>query len=306
MIRGVTFKYDSFGRRIEKISPTTTSVFVYDGENLVETTNSSGSEVASYTQGENVDEPLAMLRGTTKSLYEADGLGSITSLSNTSGALAQTYTYDSFGNTTASSGSLANFFRYTAREFDTETGLYYNRARYYDSSVGRFVSEDPLGYSAGPNAYEYVLNSPVRLSDPSGLSPCNSCTLDQFHIDPRNPLNSGQTGPHLWCDLLHGFGCTPPPAGNGAAVQGDIVVLQNIFPGSVRGPGPSLIVPLDCGTTAQVLIAQGYQHANSWAYSGLGSPFYNPLPAPWGHLGGWEWRTYGPGFHFRMKYPWWP
>jgi hypothetical protein len=68
--------------------------------------NGSGGEVASYAQTQNVDEPLAMLRGTTISFYEGDGLGSITSLSNSSGALAQTYTYDSFGNTTNSSGSL--------------------------------------------------------------------------------------------------------------------------------------------------------------------------------------------------------
>ena len=54
------FKYDPFGRRIEKISPTTTSIFVYDGDNLVETTDASGSEVASYAQTRNSDEPPAM------------------------------------------------------------------------------------------------------------------------------------------------------------------------------------------------------------------------------------------------------
>ncbi|MFZ0413006.1 MAG: RHS repeat-associated core domain-containing protein, partial [Candidatus Acidiferrales bacterium] len=168
----VTFKYDPVGRRIEKISPTTTSIFVYDGDNLIETTNGSGSEVASYTQTTNIDEPLAMLRGTTKSFYEADGLGSITSLSNSSGALVQTYTYDSFGNTTNSSGSLTNFFRYTAREFDTETNLYYYRARYYDATSGRFLSEDP--WDADPfyddsNPYEYVGNNATNFVDPLGL-----------------------------------------------------------------------------------------------------------------------------------------
>src|SRR6185437_10339564 len=77
----VSFKYDPFGRRIEKISPSATSIFVYDGYNLIEEANGSGGEVAAYTQTQNIDEPLAMLRGTTKSFYEADGLGSITSLS---------------------------------------------------------------------------------------------------------------------------------------------------------------------------------------------------------------------------------
>jgi hypothetical protein len=67
-----SFKYDPFGGRIEKISPTTTSIFVYDGDNLVETANSSGSAVARYTQGWNIEEPLAMLCGSTISFYEAD------------------------------------------------------------------------------------------------------------------------------------------------------------------------------------------------------------------------------------------
>jgi hypothetical protein len=72
-----------------------------------------------------------MLRSATTSYYEADGLGTVTSLSNTAGALAQTYTFDSFGNQTAATGSLTNPFRYTAREFDSESNLYYIRARYF-------------------------------------------------------------------------------------------------------------------------------------------------------------------------------
>jgi len=66
------------------------------------------------------------------------GVGSVTSLSNAAGALAQTYAFDSFGNTKNSSGSLTNPFQYTAREFDTETSLYYYRARYFDPASGRF------------------------------------------------------------------------------------------------------------------------------------------------------------------------
>jgi len=167
----VSFRYDPFGRRIQKISPTTTSIFAYDGANLVETVNSNGAVVARYTQGRNVDEPLAMQRGSTTSFYEADALGSITSLSNATGALAQTYTYDSFGNQTASSGSLTNFFRYTGREFDTETNLYYNRARYLDPSTGKFLSEDPVRYLGGSNFYDYARNNTPDLADPLGLSP---------------------------------------------------------------------------------------------------------------------------------------
>jgi len=164
----VSFKYDPFGRRIYKSSSSATSVYAYDGDNLIEETNSSGTVVARYSQGLNIDEPLAMLRSSTTSYYQADGLGSITSLSSGAGALSQTYTFDSFGKQTASSGSLMNPFQYTARESDPETGLYYYRARYYDPQSGRFLSEDPINFRAGANFYRYAYDDPTRFRDPKG------------------------------------------------------------------------------------------------------------------------------------------
>jgi hypothetical protein len=95
--RLVTFKYDPFGRRIYKSSSSGTSVYAYDGDNLIEETNASGGVVARYEQTQNIDEPLAMLRSSATSYFHADGLGSITSLSNSAGTLANTYTYDSYG-----------------------------------------------------------------------------------------------------------------------------------------------------------------------------------------------------------------
>src|ERR1700739_97101 len=156
----VNFKYDPFGRRIYKSSSSATSIYAYDGDNLVEETNSTGGVVARYEQTQNIDEPLAMLRSSATSYVHADGLGSVTSLSSSAGSIANTYTYDSFGKLTASTGSLVNPFRYTARESDTETGLYYYRARYYDSSAGRFLGEDPIQFEGGANFYRYVYNSP--------------------------------------------------------------------------------------------------------------------------------------------------
>jgi len=134
-----SFQYDPFGRRIQKASPGA-SIYLYDGDNLVEEVDATGSVVARYAQGLNIDEPLAMLRSGATSYYQADGLDSITSLSNGAGSLAQTCAYDSFGKRTSSSGSLTNPFQYTAREFDAETNLQYSRARYYDPAPGRFLS----------------------------------------------------------------------------------------------------------------------------------------------------------------------
>jgi RHS repeat-associated protein len=171
-------KSSRIGRRIRKTTPSGTSIYAYDGDNLIEETDGNGAVVAGYTDGASIDEPLAMLRAGATSFYEADGLGSVTSLTNAAGALAQTYAYDSFGKLTASSGSIINPFRYTGREFDSTTGLYYYRARYYDPSTGSFVSEDPIRWFSGTADFGYVQNDPADLVDPLGLRASKSATAD--------------------------------------------------------------------------------------------------------------------------------
>jgi len=166
----VAFKYDPFGRRVQKPSGGSTTSYIYDGSALIEELDSSGGLTARYTHGSAVDEPLAQERGGAGYDYLHDGLGSITSLSDSHKNPTNTYSYDSFGNTTASATGVANPFRYTGREFDTETGLYYYRARYYDPSVGRFIDEDPIGLGGGTNGYRYVGNRATTLTDPLGLA----------------------------------------------------------------------------------------------------------------------------------------
>src|SRR5580658_9536361 len=174
-----TFKYDPFGRRIQKSGPLGTTNYLYDGDgdNVIEAVDNSGNLLTRLTDTQNVDEPLSGLFSGTIGYYEQDALGSITSLSNSAGALSNTYTYDSFGNRIASTGTLTNPFQFTARDFDSETGIYYYRARYYDQSTGRFISEDPIRFRGGINFYRYVQNNPVLRSDPSGMCPTsNRCT----------------------------------------------------------------------------------------------------------------------------------
>jgi RHS repeat-associated protein len=166
----VNFQYDPFGRRIYKSAPSGTSIYVYDGNNIIQELGAAGNLLASYTQGLGVDEPLAMYQGLTTDYFQADGLGSITSLTDPTGTVAASYVYDSFGNLTASTGSVINPLQYTGREFDSETGLYYYRARYYDPLTGRFLSEDPLRLGPGSSWYPYVSNNPASAVDPLGLS----------------------------------------------------------------------------------------------------------------------------------------
>ena len=165
----VSFKYDPFGRRIQKSSAAGTINYLYDGSNVIEEVDSSGTQLARYSQGSGIDQPLSMARGGATSFYQGDGLGSVTSLTNASGLITDTYAYDSSGNLTTSSGTTNNSYRYAGREWDSETGLYYYRARYYDPQIGRFLSEDPGRFSAGVNFYEYAGNNPVVFTDPSGL-----------------------------------------------------------------------------------------------------------------------------------------
>lgn len=164
-----TYRYDALGRRIEKNVNGVITRYIYDNEDIFLEFDGSDQLVASYLHGPGVDEPIAMTRGGTTVFYHADGLGSITRITNEDGLVVQAYTYDSFGQLIAQSGTLANPYTYTGREFDPETGLYYYRARYYDPSIGRFLQEDPIGLLGGINFYTYVRNNPINLTDPKGL-----------------------------------------------------------------------------------------------------------------------------------------
>jgi len=219
----LAFKYDGLGRRVEKAftqgSTTTTTVYLYDGNNAVADLDQNGNVLARYTATRNIDEPLAELRSSVTSFYEQDGLNSVTSLTTSAGALANTYTYDSFGKLVASTGSIANRFQYTGREFDPETGIYFYRARYYDpTNAGRFLNEDPL-YSSGSirlrpvikkatlPVYFYYLahsNRPTArrfgVGDPLGLRG----GINKYTYALQNPAND--TDPFgLW---TAGFGVT--------------------------------------------------------------------------------------------------
>ena len=89
---------------------TTTTNYFYDGPNILESTDQNGNVLARYVDTEAIDEPLSELVSGTTSYYEQDGLGSVSSLSNAAGALANTYTYDSYGKVTASTGTVTNPF----------------------------------------------------------------------------------------------------------------------------------------------------------------------------------------------------
>ncbi|MRS05091.1 hypothetical protein EG832_18040, partial [bacterium] len=165
----ISYAYDPFGRRIEKNVNGTITNYIYDNEDILMEYDGSGSLITKYTHGPGIDEPLAVEQGANKYYYRADGLGSIVAITNAAGATVKTYAYDSFGRITQS-GSIDQPYTYTGREYDTETGLYYYRARYYDPKAGRFITRDPISFAGGDvNLYAYVRNNPVNFTDPNGL-----------------------------------------------------------------------------------------------------------------------------------------
>ena len=174
----VTFKYDPFGRRAQKSSALGMSNYLYDGMSLLEELDSAGNVLARYTHGAVIDEPLSEFRTGTASYYQEDGLGSVSSLTNASGVIANTYTFDSFGQPTAHTGTLVNPFQYAGREFDSETGLYYYRARYYSPETGRFVNEDLLDDPIARSSYAYVDDNPTGYIDPFGASSVDFVTKE--------------------------------------------------------------------------------------------------------------------------------
>jgi YD repeat-containing protein len=139
-----TYRYDGLGRRIEKVANGQTKRYVYDGEDILLEYDGSNVLQARYTHGPGIDEPIAVTKGGSTFFYHQDGLGTVTDLTDSTGATAKSYSYDSYGNMLESPGTVEQPYTYTGREFDTESGLYYYRARNYDPTTGRFLQEDPI------------------------------------------------------------------------------------------------------------------------------------------------------------------
>jgi RHS repeat-associated protein len=194
-----TYKYDALGRRIEKNVGGTVTQYVYDGLNILLEFDGNDKLQARYTHGLNLDQPMMMERGGAMYFYHSDALGSIAAVTDSTGKAVCGYSYDSFGQATACQG-LENPYSFAGREYDSESGLYYMRARYYDPATGRFITNDPLDVTQlllngqptslpwAPqllNGYSYAANDPVVKRDPLGLKPINITSGPQ----PYGPIN---------------------------------------------------------------------------------------------------------------------
>lgn len=161
-----TFKYDAFGRRIEKTVGGITTGFLYDGSQAIAELRSGALETVYHT-GIAIDEVLARYGASGNKVLLTDALMSVIAQAEDDQSVGNLYSYSPYGETGLLGPDSSNSLQYTGRENDG-TGLYYYRARYYDPVLKRFISEDPLGIAGGINLYAYVAGNPISLVDPEG------------------------------------------------------------------------------------------------------------------------------------------
>ncbi|MFJ5308954.1 DUF6531 domain-containing protein [Streptomyces sp. NPDC088350] len=272
------YTYDAAGNRTTtKTNGTLSRTTYWDVNNplpqVADETNGSGTLIGDYRY-DPLGEPQA-LRTSGGSFYDHHDLsGSITDLTSSAGVDQTKYSYDAYGNTTATAlvtGAPANPFAYTGQYQDPAgTALGYQlRARTYDPSTGRFTSTDPAPRSVADPAsssYAYTDDNPTTLTDPSGACPlCVSAAVGGIVGGVLGGVSYSLSHPHdfSWSGLgkaagtgaLYGFGAglLMPAAGAGAV---DLLGLEEgstaatVTSAAVRATvGAGAFVAALCGPT---------------------------------------------------------
>jgi len=179
------FSYDPLGRRVKKVDanasgqPLSTFSYHYDGSEVA--VEYQPSTTWTYYLGLGLDQVVLRDSGSAKQWYYRDGHGSTSAVTDNSGNILEQYEYNAQGQFQITNGSgtvengtqISNDIMFTGREYDSETGNYFYRARYYNPTLGRFISRDPLSgaeFSQGTNLYAYCQNNYLNSLDPTGKS----------------------------------------------------------------------------------------------------------------------------------------
>ena len=168
----MSYAYDYKGRRARRTeNGGQTTVFCYDGEQIIQECRGVDDLWKSYYYGPRIDELICGIDldgGDIPGFYYYDGLGSVVALGDYMGNAFERYNYDVFGRPTIDPPS-GNRYMFTGREYDSETGNYYYRGRYYSPKIGRFLQADPIYFAGGLNLYSYCGSNSLNWIDPWGL-----------------------------------------------------------------------------------------------------------------------------------------
>jgi RHS repeat-associated protein len=194
----VAFAYDAFGRRIRKDFEGRSTRFVWDGDDPVHE-STEGLPVVTWEFEKGTFGLLAKIEGDRRYSAVTDHLGTPKALFDAQGEIAWKAELDVYGVANVQIAKTACPWRWPGQYADEETGLYYNRFRYYDAETGRYISQDPIRILGGLQVYGYVPD-PLRWVDPLGLSRSSCAARGTF---PKNPA-----------DLLPDVPRTVKPNGN--------------------------------------------------------------------------------------------
>ena len=199
--------YDALGRCVTRKLNGIYNFYIFDGEHWVVEFDASNVIASNALYGRRMDELIARSNGAAPAgsqgqWFFPDRNGNISLITDSTDVILESYRYDAFGKPSIFDGSGApigatginNRFMFTGREWRNIFGFYEYRARAYNPTIGRFMSEDPKGFDAGDyNLYRYVGNNPMNLSDPSGMGAekGNDGTYS-FVVDPKFNLTALQ------------------------------------------------------------------------------------------------------------------
>lgn len=188
-----TYQYDALGRRINKRNAQSETKFLWlDNTLLSETSTQIATQTRTaklYLFEPGTHKPLAVVQDQEIFHYHLDHLGTPQEITNAHGKLAWSASFKAYGNlAVVHNNEIENNLRFQGQYFDQETGLHYNRFRYYDPECGRFTSQDPIGLLGGVNNYQYVPN-PTGWVDPLGLS-CKENTWNEFQKNTKGNISS--------------------------------------------------------------------------------------------------------------------
>jgi RHS repeat-associated protein len=224
------FTYDGFGRRASKAAGADTTHYQWDDDQIVAERDRFGNFIAEYAFYPGVDNPHSVTTSAGTFVMATETPGNVIGLmpDGTAGVSSQ-YAYKPFGTMERNDQTVANSLRFQSRPYDSETGLYYFRARYYDPSIARFISEDPIGLAGGINSYAFAGNDPVNGRDPFGLEPC---TEEQR---ARGAIQADFSDGNSVCKEATGL---PPIVITAPATpSGPPIITLPAFPSGPVGPG---------------------------------------------------------------------